>query len=112
KELNLEELVQVFTEPKNSLLKQYKKLFAIDNVTLTFTDDAIEAICKESIKRKTGARGLRAIIEDIMTDTMYDLPELSGYEIIVNKECIEKSEKPLKVKLSKSETTKSKKASA
>ncbi len=112
KELNLEELVQVFTEPKNSLLKQYKKLFAIDNVTLTFTDDAIEAICKESIKRKTGARGLRAIIEDIMTDTMYDLPELSGYEIIVNKECIEKSEKPLKIKLSKSETTKSKKASA
>ncbi len=112
RELNLEELVQVFTEPKNSLLKQYKKLFAIDNVTLTFTDDAIEAICKESIKRKTGARGLRAIIEDIMTDTMYDLPELSGYEIIVNKECIEKSEKPLKVKLSKSETSKSKKASA
>lgn len=112
KELGVDELVRVFTEPKNSILKQYQKLFSIDNAKLTFTDDAIRAICEESIKRKTGARGLRAIVEDIMTDTMYDLPELSGYEIIVNKECIEKSEKPLKVKLSKSESSKSKKASA
>ncbi len=112
KELGVDELVKVFTEPKNSILKQYQKLFSIDNVKLTFTEDAIRAICEESIKRKTGARGLRAIVEDIMTDTMYDLPELAGYEIIVNKECIEKSEKPLKVKLSKSESSKSKKASA
>jgi ATP-dependent Clp protease ATP-binding subunit ClpX len=112
KELSLEELVKVFTEPKNSILKQYQKLFAIDEAKLTFTDDAIEEICKESMKRKTGARGLRAIVEDVMTDTMYDLPELAGYEIIVNKECIEGKEKPLKVKLSKSEASKSKKASA
>jgi len=112
KELGVDELVKVFTEPKNSILKQYQKLFSIDDAKLTFTEDAIKAICEESIKRKTGARGLRAIVEDIMTDTMYDLPELAGYEIIVNKECIEKSEKPLKVKLSKSETSKSKKASA
>jgi len=112
KELGVDELVKVFTEPKNSILKQYQKLFSIDDAKLTFTEDAIKAICEESIKRKTGARGLRAIVEDIMTDTMYDLPELAGYEIIVNKECIEKSEKPLKVKLSKSESSKSKKASA
>jgi ATP-dependent Clp protease ATP-binding subunit ClpX len=112
KELDLKELVKVFKEPKNSILRQYQKLFAIDDTKLTFTEDAIEAICKESLLRKTGARGLRAIVEDVMTDTMYDLPELAGYEIIVNKECIEKSEKPLKVKLSKSESSKSKKASA
>ncbi len=112
RELGVDELVKVFTEPKNSILRQYQKLFAIDDAKLTFTEDAIKAICEESIKRKTGARGLRAIVEDIMTDTMYDLPELAGYEIIVNKECIEKSEKPLKVKLSKSESSKSKKASA
>lgn len=112
KELNLKELVRVFTEPKNSILKQYQKLFAIDEVKLTFTEEAIEAICEESLKRKTGARGLRAIVEDVMTDTMYDLPELAGYEIIVGKECITQNEKPLKVKLAKSETSKGKKASA
>lgn len=112
RELNIEELVKVFTEPKNSILRQYQKLFAIDDAKLTFTDDAIRAICEESIKRKTGARGLRAIVEDVMTDTMYDLPELGGYEIIVNKECIEKNAEPLKVKLTKSENSKSKKASA
>ena len=112
KELDLEQLVKVFKEPKNSILKQFQKLFAIDGAKLTFTDDAIEAICDESIKRKTGARGLRAIIEGIMTDTMYDLPELSGYEIIVNKECITEGAKPLKVKLSKTEGGKGKKAIA
>ncbi|MGE4397892.1 MAG: ATP-dependent Clp protease ATP-binding subunit ClpX [Campylobacterales bacterium] len=112
RELNIEELVKVFKEPKNSILKQYQKLFAIDDVKLTITEDAIEEICKESIKRKTGARGLRAIIEDVMTDTMYELPELAGYEVIVNKECIEKNSEPLKVKLGKSEASKGKKASA
>jgi len=81
-------------------------------VKLTITEDAIEEICKESIKRKTGARGLRAIIEDVMTDTMYELPELAGYEVIVGKECIEKNSEPLKVKLGKSEASKGKKASA
>ncbi len=112
RELNIEELVKVFKEPKNSILKQYQKLFAIDDVKLTITEDAIEEICKESIKRKTGARGLRAIIEDVMTDTMYELPELAGYEVIVGKECIEKNSEPLKVKLGKSEASKGKKASA
>ncbi len=112
RELDIKELVRVFKEPKNSILKQYQKLFAIDDVKLTITEDAIEEICKESIKRKTGARGLRAIIEDVMTDTMYELPELAGYEVIVNKDCIEKNSEPLKVKLGKSETSKGKKASA
>lgn len=112
RELNIEELAKVFKEPKNSILKQYQKLFAIDDVKLTITEDAIEEICKESIKRKTGARGLRAIIEDVMTDTMYELPELAGYEVIVNKECIEKNSEPLKVKLGKSQASKGKKASA
>ena len=114
RELGVEELVKVFSEPKNSIIKQYKKLFAMDNVVLTFADDAIVAICEQSIKRKTGARGLRAIIEELMTDTMYELPELGGYEIIISKECVENKQKPMRIKLSKSELNelKNKKASA
>lgn len=111
-ELGLSELVKVFTEPKNAIYKQFQKLFSIDGAKLTFTEDAIEAVCEESLKRKTGARGLRAIVEGIMTDTMYDLPELSGYEIIVNKQCISDGEKPLRVKLEKNGAPKGKKASA
>lgn len=105
-ELDIEQLKNIFTEPKNSLLKQYQKLFSMDGAKLTFEDSAIEAICKLSIDRKTGARGLRAIIEDVMADTMFDLPELLGYEIIVNKECVDKETKPLKVKMTKTEAAK------
>lgn len=114
KELGTNELMQVFSEPKNAILKQYKKLFAMDGSVLTFTDDAIEAICKQSIKRKTGARGLRAIVEEVMNDTMYELPELNGYEVVIGKECIEKDQKPMRIKLSKAEINelKNKKASA
>ncbi len=114
KELGVNELMQVFSEPKNSIIKQYKKLFMMDGSVLTFTDDAIKAICEQSIRRKTGARGLRAIIEDIMNDTMYELPELNGYEIVIGEDCVEKHQKPMRIKLSKAELTelKNKKASA
>ncbi len=94
-QLTKEDMVRILTEPKNALIKQYKKLFAIDNVKLTFEDEAIKAIAKKAIERKTGARGLRAIMEEIMVDIMYELPEFSGYEIIITKDVVEKGTKPL-----------------
>ncbi len=76
-ELDEHALVRVLTEPKNSVIKQYQKLFSIEGVELIFTDDALLAISREAIKRKTGARGLRSIIEDVMLDHMYDIPSLA-----------------------------------
>lgn len=73
-DLDKEALIKILTEPKNSLIKQYKKLFEMDNVELNFTDDAIEAIAEKSISRKTGARGLRSILEENLLDMMFDLP--------------------------------------
>lgn len=74
KELSEDALVRILTEPKNALVKQYKKLFEIDNVELEFEPEAIRAIAKQAIERKTGARGLRSIIEKVMTDIMYEIP--------------------------------------
>ena len=74
RELSEEALVRILTEPKNALVKQYKKLFEIDNVELEFEPEAIKAIAKQAIERKTGARGLRSIIEKVMTDIMYEIP--------------------------------------
>ena len=81
-ELDEHALVRVLTEPKNSIIKQYQKLFSLEGVQLTFTDDALLAIAREAIKRKTGARGLRSILEDIMLDYMYDLPSLRGKSVL------------------------------
>lgn len=77
---NLDEdaLVQILTEPKNALSRQYRKLFEMDGVELTITEDAVRAVAKKAIERKTGARGLRAIMEDIMLDVMYDIPSTEG----------------------------------
>jgi ATP-dependent Clp protease ATP-binding subunit ClpX len=72
--LTEEALLEILTKPKNALTRQYQKLFGMDNVKLTFTEDALKAIAKESLKRKTGARGLRAVIEDSMLDIMFDIP--------------------------------------
>ncbi len=99
-ELSREDFVRILTEPKNALVKQYKKLFAIDDVELTFEKEALEAIADLAIKRKTGARGLRAIMEEIMVDIMFDLPEYKGYEIVITKEVITDKEKPLFIKKS------------
>lgn len=98
KEIDEEDMVKILTEPKNSLVRQYKKLFAIDQVELAFEEDALLAIAKKAIKRKTGARGLRSILEENMIDVMYELPEYSGYEIIITKDVIESNEKPLYIK--------------
>jgi len=97
-EINEEDMVRILTEPKNSLIKQYKKLFSIDNVTLNFEEDALKAIAAKSIKRKTGARGLRAILEENMLDIMYELPEYDGYEVLITKEVIEDGETPVYIK--------------
>ncbi len=98
KEITEEDMVRILTEPKNSLIKQYKKLFSIDDVELNFEDDALNAIASKAIKRKTGARGLRAILEENMIDVMYELPEYSGYEVLITKEVIENGEDPVYIK--------------
>ncbi|MDD3323552.1 MAG: ATP-dependent Clp protease ATP-binding subunit ClpX [Sulfurospirillaceae bacterium] len=96
-----EDMIRILTEPKNAIYKQYKKLFAIDTVELSFEEDALEAIAESAIKRKTGARGLRTIMEEVMTDVMYELPELAGYEVVITKDTVTKGEKPLYVKKNK-----------
>jgi len=97
-EITEDDMVRILTEPKNSLIKQYKKLFAIDNVELNFEDDALKAIAVKSIKRKTGARGIRAILEENMIDIMYELPEYSGYEVLITKAVIDDGEAPIYIK--------------
>jgi len=97
-EITQEDMVRILTEPKNSLVKQYKKLFSIDNVELNFEDDALKAIAKKSIKRKTGARGLRAILEENMIDIMYELPEYDGYEVLITKAVIDDNEEAVYIK--------------
>ncbi len=99
-EISEDDMVRILTEPKNSLVKQYKKLFAIDDVELTFEEDALAAVAAKAIARKTGARGIRAIMEESMIEIMYTLPEYSGYEVIVTKEVIEDGEEPLYIKKS------------
>ena len=94
-ELDKNALINILTKPKNALVKQYKKLLAMDDVELEFNDDAIEAIVDKAIERKTGARGLRSIIEEIMRDIMYDIPSNSKIEkCIVTKDTVLGLSKP------------------
>ena len=95
---NLDEaaLVTILTEPKNAIVKQYQRLFELEDVRLNFTDDALKAIAKRAIERKTGARGLRSIMEDILLDTMFELPGLEGVdEVVVNLEAATSAAAPL-----------------
>ena len=97
-DLDVEALVQILGEPKNALVKQYKKLFDLEDVSLTFTDDALVAVAKKAIERKTGARGLRSIVEAILLDTMFDLPDLTDVvEIVVDKDVVEGRKDPVRV---------------
>ncbi len=97
-ELDEASLMRVLIEPKNALTKQYKKLFGMDGVELTFTETALTAIARQAIKRKTGARGLRAILEQAMLDIMYEIPSQPNIrEVVVSEEVIERREKPLVV---------------
>jgi ATP-dependent Clp protease ATP-binding subunit ClpX len=111
KELEEGDLVRILTEPKNALIRQYETLFAMDRAKLTITDDGLLAIAQLAIKRKTGARGLRAIMEELLIELMYDLPELEGYEVVINKEVVDKKSAPVKIKMGKS-TKSTKKESA
>ena len=97
-EITTEDMIRILTQPKNALLRQYEKLFAIDGAKLKFEDEAIKEVANQAIKRKTGARGLRSIMEDVMIDIMYDLPELKGYDVIISKNVIDGEAKPLLMK--------------
>ena len=97
-DLDEQSLVKILEEPKNSLTKQYSKLFEIEGVKLTFAKDALKAIAQKAIVRKTGARGLRSIIEEVLLETMFDLPSIEGVdEVILNKEVINGKTKPLMI---------------
>jgi ATP-dependent Clp protease ATP-binding subunit ClpX len=89
-------LVKILVEPKNALVKQYEKLFEMEDVRLTFTEDALRSIAQKAIARKTGARGLRSIMEGILLETMFELPSLrSVEEAVINREVVERGTKPL-----------------
>ncbi len=95
-ELNEEALIRILREPKNALVKQYRKLFELENVKLKFTEGALVAIAKDALRRKSGARGLRAILEDTMLDIMYELPSLKNVrECVISEEVILHREPPI-----------------
>ncbi len=94
-DLDIEALKKIVTEPRNSVVKQYKASMKLDDVELEFQENAIEEIARKAVKRKTGARGLRSIMEELMIDIMYDIPSIEGKKkVIVTKEVVEKSNKP------------------
>ena len=94
-ELSEDALVRIITEPKNALLKQYQKLFRLDNVELTIEPEAVRAIAKKALERKTGARGLRSILEGVMTDIMYEIPSREDVvKCVITKETIEQEKQP------------------
>ena len=89
-------LKRILTEPKNALVKQYQRMFEMETVDLTLADEALSAIARKAIDRKTGARGLRSIMENILLDTMFDLPSLEGVEeVVISREVVEGSARPL-----------------
>ena len=101
-EITKEDMVRILVEPKNSLVKQYQKLFEIDHVILSFEEEALSAIAQKALDRKTGARGLRSIMEETLLDIMYELPELEGYEVIITEDVVNNHAKPLYIKDKKS----------
>ena len=95
-DLNKDALIEILTKPKNALVKQYQKLFGFENVKLEFTNDALTSIAKKALAKNTGARGLRTILENILLDTMFNLPGIEGVdEIVVNADVVQKNTKPL-----------------
>jgi len=101
-------LVTILTEPKNALVKQYQRLFEMEDVELTFTDGALTEVAKKAVERKTGARGLRSIMEGILLDTMFDLPGLDGVEeVVINREVVAEGAKPLYIYADRAEEVES-----
>ncbi len=95
-DLDEEALIEILTKPKNALVKQYQRLFEMEEVALNFSEGALVAIAKKAVERKTGARGLRSIMENILLETMFDLPEMLGIEeVVINREVVDDNGKPL-----------------
>jgi len=98
-DLDEQSLKLILTQPKNALVKQYQRLFEMDRVNLTLAEEALGAIARKAIDRKTGARGLRSIIEGILLDTMFDLPNLEGVEeVVISREVVEGTARPLYIR--------------
>jgi ATP-dependent Clp protease ATP-binding subunit ClpX len=97
-DLDVDALVKILTQPKNALVKQYQKLFEMEEVELGFTDDALVTVAKKGIERKTGARGLRSILESVLLDTMFDLPGMEGVDqVMIDKDVIMGTKEPIRV---------------
>jgi ATP-dependent Clp protease ATP-binding subunit ClpX len=95
-ELDENALISILTEPKNAITKQYKKLFEMDHVDIEFREDALEVVAKNAMKRKTGARGLRSILENVLLDTMYELPSMNGVtKVVIDAAAVNNESKPL-----------------
>jgi ATP-dependent Clp protease ATP-binding subunit ClpX len=104
-DLDEDALIKILVEPKNALVKQYHKLFDMEDVDLAFSDDALGAVARKAIDRKTGARGLRSILEAILLDTMFDLPSMDGVdEVHVDKDVVEGRKEPVRVYSKKGKT--------
>ncbi len=105
-DLDEDALVEILSQPRNALVKQYQRLFEMEGVQLDFTDDALRSVAQKAIARKTGARGLRSIMESILLDSMYELPGLEGVEeIVINREVVEGNAKPLHIYADRREDT-------
>ncbi len=103
-DLDIDALVKILSEPKNAMVKQYQRLFEMEEVSLTFHEDALTAIAKRAIERKTGARGLRSILESILLDTMFELPSLEGVgEVVISDEVVDGNARPLYIYSDKGE---------
>ena len=103
RDLDKEDFIRIVTEPKNSILKQYQASLKLDDVDLVFEDEAVAAISEKAMERKTGARGLRSIVENVMTDIMFDIPSIEGKKrVVITRAVIEQQEKPEIVQVRKS----------
>ena len=97
-DLDIAALIEILTAPKNALVRQYQRLFQMEEVELTFHEDALKAIAEKAIERKTGARGLRSILENILLDTMFDLPSMDGVdEVLIDKDVVEGRKDPVRI---------------
>jgi ATP-dependent Clp protease ATP-binding subunit ClpX len=111
--LDKEALIRILTEPKNAIIKQYQKLLQLDRVELNFTTDALEEAAERALKQRTGARGLRSIIEDVLLDVMYEIPSRADIKkVVINGDVISHTNKPLLITRSERANTYSEDESA